>query len=78
MFAEASRARTAAEQQVGQQQAVQPKSNRHNKRHVVRKGKRRQYNVEVVVVEKDYEGDKEGLKYIGSKITEVYDYQPGK
>jgi len=75
---EASRARTAAEQQVQQQQAVQPKSNRHNKRHVVRKGKRRQYNVEVVVVEKDYEGDKEGLKYIGSKLTEVYDYQPGK
>jgi transposase len=70
----ASRARTAAEQQ----QTVQPKSNRHNKRHVVRTGKRRQYNVEVVVIEKDYEGDKEGLKYIGSKVTEVYDYQPGK
>jgi transposase len=74
----ASRARTAGEQQVEQLQAVQPKSNRHNKRHIVRKGKRRQYNVEVVVVEKDYEGDKEGLKYIGSKVTEVYDYQPGK
>jgi transposase len=70
----ASRARTVAEQQ----QIVQPKSNRHNKRHVVRTGKRRQYNVEVVVIEKDYEGDKEGLKYIGSKVTEVYDYQPGK
>lgn len=74
----ASRARTTAEQQKEQQQTVQPKSNRHNKRHVVRTGKRRQYNVEVVVIEKDYEGDKEGLKYIGSKVTEVYDYQPGK
>lgn len=73
----ASRARTAEEQQK-EQQTTQPKSNRHNKRHVVRTGKRRQYNVEVVVVEKDYEGDKEGLKYIGSKVTEVYDYQPGK
>lgn len=73
----ASRARSAAEQPV-EQQAIQPKTNRHNKRHVVRTGKRRQYNVEVVVVEKDYEGQKEGLKYIGSKVTEVYDYQPGK
>jgi transposase len=70
----ASRARTEVEQK----QSVHPKSNRHNKRHVVRTGKRRQYNVEVVVIEKDYEGDKEGLKYIGSKVTEVYDYQPGK
>ncbi len=59
---EASRARTATEQSVEQKQDVQPKTNRHNKRHVVRTGKRRQYNVEVVVVEKDYEGDKEGLK----------------
>ena len=75
---EASRARTAAEQQAEQQQSVQPKSNRHNKHHVARTGNRRQYNVEVVVIEKDYEGDKEGLKYIGSKVTEVYDYQPGK
>jgi transposase len=74
----ASRARAEAEQQKEQQQPVQFKSNRHNKRHVVRTGKRRQYNVEVVVIEKDYEGDKEGLKYIGSKVTEVYDYQPGK
>jgi transposase len=75
----ASRARSAAEKQGEQsQQATGPKANRHNKRHVVRTGKRRQYNVEVVVVEKDYEGDKEGLKYIGSKVTEVYDYQPGK
>jgi hypothetical protein len=74
----ASRARSAAEQPAEQQQAIQPKTNRHNKRHVVRTGKRRQYNVEVVVVEKDYEGQKEGLKYIGSKVTEVYDYQPGK
>ena len=73
----ASRARTAEEQQK-EQQTTQPKSNRHNKRHVVRTGKRRQYNVEVVVIEKDYEGSKDGLKYIGSKITEVYDYQPGK
>lgn len=73
----ASRARTATEQP-GQQQTIEPQSNRHNKRHVVRSGKRRQYNVEVVVVEKDYEGDKEGLKYFGSKVTEVYDYQPGK
>jgi transposase len=74
----ASRARSAAEQQTEQQQAIAPKTNRHNKRYVVRIGKRRQYNVEVVVVEKDYEGQKEGLKYIGSKVTEVYDYQPGK
>jgi transposase len=74
----ASRARTATDQQAEQQQATAPKTNRHNKRYVVRKGKRRQYNVEVVVVEKDYDGNKEGLKYIGSKVTEVYDYQPGK
>jgi transposase len=73
----ASRARTTAEQS-GEQQAVIPKSNRHSKRHVIRTGKRRQYNVEVVRIEKDYEGDKDGLKYIGSKVTEVYDYQPGK
>ena len=73
----ASRARTAEEQQK-ERQTTQPKSSRHNKRHVVRTGKRRQYNVEVVVIEKDYEGSKEGLKYIGSKVTEVYDYQPGK
>lgn len=71
----ASRARTAAEQLVEQQQSVQPKSNRHNKRHVVRTGKRRQYNVEVVVIDKDYEGNKEGLKYIGSKVTEVLSNQ---
>lgn len=59
----ASRARSAAEQPV-EQQAIRPKTNRHNQRHFVRTGKRRQYNVEVVVVEKDYEGQKEGLKYI--------------
>jgi len=73
----ASRARTAAEQSI-EQQAGKPMTNRHNKRHVVRTGKRRQHNVEVVVVEKDYKGDKNGLKYIGSKVTEVYDYQPSK
>ena len=73
----ASRARSAAEQSV-EQPSGKLKTNRHNKRHIVRTGKRRQHNVEVVVVEKDYEGDKNGLKYIGSKVTEVYDYQPGK
>ena len=59
----ASRARTAAEKELKEQQQGQPKTNRHQKHYQVRKGKRtRIHALEQVVTEVDYPGDKAGLK----------------
>ena len=74
----ASRARTAAENELNDQQQGQPKSNRHQKQYQIRKGKRtRIHALEQIVTEVDYNGDKAGLKPMGKKVVVVYDYIPG-
>lgn len=75
----ASRARSEAEHGIAAGQVNQLKTNRLHKGHRGRKGeKRRQYMVEEVVTEVDYEGDKTGLKRFGKKVVVIYDYVPGK
>jgi transposase len=75
----ASRARSDAEKSLADQQVSLIKTNRHNKRHQRLKGtKRRQYFVEEVIEEVDYSGNKEGLKRCGTKVSVVFDYEPGK
>ncbi len=75
----ASRSRAAREQELKEQQSERPATNRHNKRHVGRSGKRtRQYQVEEVISVVDYEGDKTGLELMGTKKVVTFDYVPGK
>jgi transposase len=75
----ASRARSGAEKGLAESQTNLPKTSRLKKRHQGRFGqKRRQYQVEEVITEVDYNGDKTGLKRFGKKVVVTYDYVPGK